>query len=322
MSRILAVKVERLDRTFTPLVAAKRDIRGACRLTTLSPDQETAEIEVYLLDYRRGASSPRSTRRVHRFRVSHTRGSDGQRPVFVLEAKRLRRRIFELRLSRDGRPIDAATVRVPPSRRAALAVPLLLLLAAATAAIVGRCTGGDQSQPAPVAVGNTRNGDRPVDPPRPPAERPPAETPATGTTPQPRSASSPSEDSTPKGNENAPVAETIVRETVRETVYFLPDSVALTSDGRRTLDSFRERLGTGEIITITIEGHTALYGNEAGREMISTGRIRSVVEYLDLPEDLSVERRAYGATRPVSRAAEEQQLNRRAEIIATYRRGE
>jgi outer membrane protein OmpA-like peptidoglycan-associated protein len=94
----------------------------------------------------------------------------------------------------------------------------------------------------------------------------------------------------------------------------------LTSEGRRVLDSLSEELSSGEIITITVEGHTALYGNEAGREMISTGRVRSVLEYLDLPDGVPVERRAYGATRPVSRAAEEQQLNRRAEIIVTYRR--
>ncbi|MFW5643104.1 MAG: OmpA family protein [Alkalispirochaeta sp.] len=353
MSRNLAVKVEGLERAYSRLLSVERDLHGACRLTTLSPDQDTAEIEVYLLHYRRGEEFPRSTRRVHRFRISHTRGSDGRRPVFVLEAKRLRRRVYELRLSRDGRSIDAATIHIPRSRRGLFVIPLLLLLVAGSVALVGRCTGGERS--AVASSGSEEETGRSI---RRDTTRPEAETPRTDSTP-PRSTSpqsttadegapvpensplsqelpdrtgqSAAPDDTPSSAsidqnrsiaDTAPPDEVIVPATENQTVYFRPDSVSLTPEGRRVLNSLRERLTGREVETIIVEGHTALYGNEAGREMISTGRVRSVVEYLNLPAGMSIDRKAYGASRPVTRATEEQQLNRRAEIIVTYRRDE
>ncbi|MFW5795783.1 MAG: OmpA family protein [Alkalispirochaeta sp.] len=351
MSRNLAVKVEGLERAYSRLLSVERDLHGACRLTTLSPDQDTAEIEVYLLHYRRGEEFPRSTRRVHRFRISHTRGSDGRRPVFVLEAKRLRRRVYELRLSRDGRSIDAATIHIPRSRRGLFVIPLLLLLVAGSVALVGRCTGGERS--AVASSGSEEDTGRSIrrDTTRPEAEAPDTDsTPPRSTSPQsttadegapapenpalsqePPERTGRSADDTPSSSsidqngsiaDTAPPDEVIVPATENETVYFRPDSVSLTPEGRRVLDSLRERLTGWEAETITLEGHTALYGNEAGREMISTGRVRSVLEYLNLPAGMSIDRRAYGATRPVTRATEEQQLNRRVEIIVTYRRDE
>ncbi|MFP4153295.1 MAG: OmpA family protein [Alkalispirochaeta sp.] len=352
MSRNLAVKVEGLERAYSRLLSVERDLHGACRLTTLSPDQDTAEIEVYLLHYRRGEEFPRSTRRVHRFRISHTRGSDGRRPVFVLEAKRLRRRVYELRLSRDGRSIDAATIHIPRSRRGLFVIPLLLLLVAGSVALVGRCTGGERS--AVASSGSEEDTGRSIrrDTTRPEAEAPDTDsTPPRSTSPQsttadegapapensalsqepPERTGRSAADDTPSSSsidqngsiaDTAPPDEVIVPATENETVYFRPDSVSLTPEGRRVLDSLRERLTGWEAETITLEGHTALYGNEAGREMISTGRVRSVLEYLNLPAGMSIDRRAYGATRPVTRATEEQQLNRRVEIIVTYRRDE
>ena len=79
------------------------------------------------------------------------------------------------------------------------------------------------------------------------------------------------------------------------------------------------------VVSVVVEGHTALFGNEAGREMISVGRIEAVTQYLEsyvaLDEE-TLEARVVGALEPVTTATAQQELNRRAEVSVTFRRDE
>ncbi|MFA7567501.1 MAG: hypothetical protein WCY01_10775, partial [Alkalispirochaeta sp.] len=73
---------------------------------------------------------------------------------------------------------------------------------------------------------------------------------------------------------------------------------------------------------VIVEGHTALFGSEAGREQISSGRIQAVLTYAEnagwSPKEPPI-RRVLGASAPVTRSQDDQHLNRRAEITVTYR---
>ena len=375
MERFLGVKVQRARRRYTPIVAARGESSGTGRLTTLSPDQSTAEIDVYLLARRSpGDAHPKEIRHLHRFTLRGVRHDDGSRPLLNVTGERSGRRRFTLTVYRDGRAVDSTTVRLPRSLagRVTLLIAALLIAAAAAFGAV-RYLGGtpDASEPSPVRESETSS-------PAPPQPASPERSVARDSTSQDStsqdstSQDSTSRDSTSRDSTSRDKAttddETVTEsagggeaETTRsenvaedasadlqrpsadrdepvedvppppirreETIYFLPDSVVLTSRAEAELRELAAFLTSPEhdVVDLRVAGHTALYGNEAGREMISVGRVDAVVTYLEKrgwDPTGRLTREALGATQPVPRATDRQHLNRRAEITITYRRDE
>ncbi|MDR1931262.1 MAG: OmpA family protein [Spirochaetales bacterium] len=102
-------------------------------------------------------------------------------------------------------------------------------------------------------------------------------------------------------------------------IQFLADSVQLTENEKLKVRELAGILSRYPNRKILVEGHTALAGNEAGRQQVSEERARAVADFLvdfglRKPEDISV--RGYGAQRPLAdnATAEGQALNRRVEI--------
>ncbi len=70
---------------------------------------------------------------------------------------------------------------------------------------------------------------------------------------------------------------------------------------------------------VMVEGHSAPFGSEAGREEISRGRAERVAEYLAThgwPSSIPLDVVWRGAEQPVTLDPESQYLNRRVEITA------
>jgi outer membrane protein OmpA-like peptidoglycan-associated protein len=112
------------------------------------------------------------------------------------------------------------------------------------------------------------------------------------------------------------------------TVYFRPDDPRLTAQTRTALNelipTLREYLEQsraddpdGATVSLSIFGHCAIAGTEAGRLELSRRRAGNVWRYLQdggvpQPTDLTVE--GFGARRPVTTDLDRQDLNRRVEI--------
>ena len=100
-------------------------------------------------------------------------------------------------------------------------------------------------------------------------------------------------------------------------VYFEAESAMLTASARAELDRVATYLSEWPDTRVSISGHTALYGNEQGREALSVARAQNVVDYLRergwQPIETPRVRGLAGST-PVSTVRTEQQLNRRVEI--------
>jgi outer membrane protein OmpA-like peptidoglycan-associated protein len=100
-------------------------------------------------------------------------------------------------------------------------------------------------------------------------------------------------------------------------VYFEPNRTRLTDGARRELDELASVLRANPEVTVSIIGHTALYGTEEGRMEISQGRAQGVASYLrsrgwEPAGEPSIQ--WVGSQDPVTRDRDEQHLNRRVEI--------
>lgn len=341
MPRFLGVKLQRARRPYSRLVNVGDAKEGVSRVTTLSPRQERAEIEVYLLSTpRRSSLPPREVALLHRFSVPGTRRDDETRPILLVRARRVHGRRYELVVTADGRRIDAQTVTVPRRRGALIAgvAGVVAIIGLASLLMIGLFAPRDGGPTAPVATQTEANrapaaaqtestesaeptesaaaAESSDDPEPPPNREPISESEGPAAT-----GSAESTDSQEAVEvEAATEVEAALPETRRETVYFFPDSVALTRSGRGTLDELLTFLADHDVEEIVVEGHTALFGNEAGRAMISTGRIDAVRAYLrtnGVSPNTPIRERPRGAEAPVTRADDQQHLNRRAEIIVT-----
>ncbi len=332
MERFLGVKVQRVARKYTEVLLVGRDRTGESRLTTLTPQQELAEIDLYLLQRKRKDGDVQEVRRLHHFAVRNTRKADGTRPLLSLKANKTGWRRYDVELSKDGKKVDQTTVRVPIRIAPLLSVVTLALVLAAVLLALFTCEPGRSSrqltqpeQPAETSRLATETPGR--DTTSPPPETPDGDTPS-GAPETPSSGSLPA---TPDPAAAAPAPRDEAVQSVPEeitrtfTVYFHPDSNRPMEESRNVLDEIASILANeaNKIERVVLEGHTALYGNEAGRERISSGRIEAVEAHAQdagwNPEE-QAERWIRGASAPVTRSMEEQHLNRRAEVTITYRR--
>ena len=111
-------------------------------------------------------------------------------------------------------------------------------------------------------------------------------------------------------------------EPERRGVLFLPDSPELTDLAKERLNRIPLREDGGILTLLQIRGHCALWGTEAGRQKLSVERAEAVAGYLAdrgaiiLPETII---EGLGATEPLTRDPDNQEVNRRVEILLTYR---
>jgi outer membrane protein OmpA-like peptidoglycan-associated protein len=326
MERFLGVKVERVARKYTEVLRIGRDRTGESRLTTLSPGQDVAEIDLFLLQRKHRDGTIGEVKRLHHFTVRNTRKPDGTRPLLSLNARKKGPRTYAVELSKDGVMVEEARVRIPIRMRTILSAVGLVMVLAAVLLAVFTCEPGSiedtpqreeaSSESAPIREEESPPQPRLSEQPRQPEQSTtgPAETPE-----EPAAATSPPPEE--------PIR-SVPREITRSfTVYFHPDSSRPREGSPAVLDEIAAIMTDNDntIESVVIEGHTALFGNEAGRERISSGRIDVVEAHLRdagwVPED-PPERRVLGASAPRTRSMEDQDLNRRAEVTITYRRDE
>ena len=108
----------------------------------------------------------------------------------------------------------------------------------------------------------------------------------------------------------------------RQGVLFLPDSPELTALARERLNRIPLREEGKTLTLLQVRGHCALWGTEAGRQKLSVERAEAVAGYLAgrgariLPETII---EGLGATEPLTRDPDNQEINRRVELVLTYR---
>ncbi len=104
----------------------------------------------------------------------------------------------------------------------------------------------------------------------------------------------------------------------RETVYFLPESSVLLEPAKTALRQIYDRVAGTDAFITAIEGHCALFDTEESREWLSEERAENVYAYLrqlGAPFSAPPEVRGVGGRKPVTRALDKQELNRRVEIL-------
>ena len=114
-----------------------------------------------------------------------------------------------------------------------------------------------------------------------------------------------------------PAPPEVPAETIRRTVYFEPESAALTEESRGVLLQVLNLLTRYEDAKVEIIGHCALYPTVIERKTLSVERAEQVYSFLvthgwtpEVPPDI----RGVGGDRPVTTAEHQQHLNRRVEI--------
>jgi outer membrane protein OmpA-like peptidoglycan-associated protein len=101
-------------------------------------------------------------------------------------------------------------------------------------------------------------------------------------------------------------------------IQFRPDSVELLPEEKVKIEEVGRILQRISYRKILVAGHTALAGNEEGRQAVSHERARAVADYLITlgvrrPDEITIE--GYGASQPLApHGSPEQAQNRRVEI--------
>ncbi len=257
-------------------------------LTTIEAGQQRAVVRIFLI---RGDERRLLT-------TFDLRGlpAGEHRPLITLTAQRLRGRRMAFRIYLDRQPRGEQLARLPAERRAVLValLPLLVLALIAGGYFFVRTGLIGPAPPAPIETARDELAAPAPEEPEPEPE--------------------------PEEVEPAVLAE---REA---TVYFTPDSPAITPETRRSLEELAAELNAeleagAEIRAVTLHGHTAIAGPERGRQRLSeqrAERVYAALLELGLPpgeaelEELQIS--GFGSSRPVTRDPEEQQRNRRVEI--------
>ncbi|WP_455382725.1 OmpA family protein [Salinispira pacifica] len=296
MAPILEIAIE--EHRYVPFEVPESGETVVVHLTTLEPGQRRAIIEVF-------RSWGAERREAARFDLQELpRGA--RRPRIDLEAARSGGVVL-LRVLVDGRDAGTRRIRLYRNRAALLTVAVLLLVLILTAGILLLLR---PWRPAPSSSSGTAQG-RAAEAAAPPPQTPPAES-----TPQEAQGGA-AEPST-----GAPAAASTAPLHRSWTIYFRPDDISLTAEATAALAPVVQALEDARVTELSIIGHCAPAGTEAGRVSISVGRAAAVADYLrshgvDIPADANVE--GVGAADPVTTDPERQDLNRRAVITVTYR---
>ncbi len=295
--------------------------RGATRrtipLTTLEDNQRRALVRVFLVQ------SERKTL-LKEFDLRNLEPGHAGDTRFLLACDYDGKRTLKINLTADGRPAGNAVIDLRKylqrKRRIAAFTIVLVLLAVLLALLLIRGCATDR-EPGPVPGPPPP---APVDEPAPvPPEPEPAPAPAlpeSGETVEaaPVTPAPPETAPAPAPAPTDPPTETIVPVEREVSIYFRPDDPRLTQEGLVRLRELAAEIASWQDRSVTIHGHCALSGTEAGRIELSRQRALNsaavLLEAAALSEDnLTIE--WFGASRLVTSDPDRQELNRRVEIF-------
>lgn len=318
------------------LCSLNEGARGRLDLTTIEPYQHRAEVQLFFVSGTRRQAA-------HTFRLQQT-GDPVRKPRIVLSAEC--RAELDLRLDVNGALVSHAALAVPRpfvgvgTGRLALIATLVAILAlgvlgllrisrptdeagleraAQTERNVAESPASQQqaTPPEPPQPEPARSQPAPEPPqPEPSAPTPAAASPSNAGGATPGTAVPPTSEVPPAARSSleAPPVPAAAATLPTTTVYFEADSAAIVPATAAALVELRPDLD-GRRGTVIITGHTAIYGNEAGRVELSRVRAEAVLEVLSpLPDGLTAELVAMGGQRPVVEDERGQWRNRRVEL--------
>lgn len=147
-----------------------------------------------------------------------------------------------------------------------------------------------------------------------------------GAAPASEAGSSPGTDPGEASSDTTPAADIIAEEppeplyldAKRElVVYFGPNQDSLSREAEQQLRTLAGELRSWRNLSITIEGHCALFGTEEGREELSLDRAEagaSLLRKILGPGEADISLSGRAGQQPVTRDRERQELNRRIEL--------
>ncbi len=329
MDSQLYVQIE--NKSLIPFFDLEKDVSRSLTLTTIKDYQRKAVVTIY------SRNADGSNHKLKQFSLDPIPPAPAGEPKIGLKARKSGKRAADLTLTLNRKYMAGGTVKVPGTFpwKAILLVLLLLLLfggavwgimqlftsAAAPDATSREKAGVTQTERVAEAPGEVKEvkqeetRQEPVTQKTQPAPLPspsqaqesPEKTPAPKqpeiTTPPPVPAAVP---------EPEPL---IPAQPLKKIIYFTPDSAYLTAEARNQLDTIIPELKKYPDAGMEISGHCAPHGTEKGRQELSSMRAEAVAAYLR-QHGLKVDRvSGLGARFPATRDLEQQNLNRRVEIL-------
>lgn len=333
MKRYLAIRVERPRRGFATILRLRKQGTGHRGFTPLSPKQDSADVRFYQIDQKRRRQRAKPLQTV---RIDDLKRSIRGRDTLTIQARYDGARTVAVEITEGGSLRERVTLSVErePSRPWWLLIAIVLfaiLLGFGLRAWMHRYGDTVETEVAEVAVPAREPIDRDSDG-RDIGETDVRESDAMETESAPNDSSrnespgdggsggespaTPSVDNATDETEGTGRPDSAIVESYA-TIYFLPNSVELTEAARLEIVSLARQLPVESGSSVSIVGHAAPYGSEAGRSDISRGRALTVYEALRSGGwQPSVEPRLEwrGASQPVTIDRGRQNLNRRVEI--------
>ena len=311
-----SIQVEIEHRRYVEIVPARREAHGRLYITTMEPGQHRALIKLFV--ERRSRRMPLQTIDVRDLPADPERRVPMQLTARILPGGRMRVRLYV-----EGELFVERLVPVGhllgPSRGLLAAAVLLALLAIGTVVWMLRATLRPADEP---PARPSVEAEEPADPVVDAEDPPDVDEIADPDTEDPPDVDEVTE---PDAEEPADVDEIAGSDLTDETaitpevhtVRFNPESAVLRSAVRVELVAVARRLSQHER-PVRLDGHTAIAGTAEGRLVLSRRRAEAVRDFLvgeGVETQRFVELRALGASKPLTRDPDQQQRNRRVEIV-------
>jgi outer membrane protein OmpA-like peptidoglycan-associated protein len=277
------------------------------KLTTITEHQSTAIIHIYI-------KTPENKKLLCTETINGITSRQGAPPAIDVLTK-ISRNHLHYRISLNGRIFTENQRKIGNNRQWLPFVIILLFVAAAAAALLFIFLPGRSGRPPDDSQNRQTQEIKEVQPPPSPPEQK-----KDAIIAEPIAEKEP-EAPTPV-LENEPVVSWYESEIFdKYSVFFSPDSAALTNTALSNLSTFISSLPAGDdfeegFFELAVRGHCAKYGTEEGREDLSRERALNVTNFLrnkwGIEADYTTS--GAGASEPVSLAQDEQHLNRRVDI--------
>ncbi len=312
MDSQLYVQIE--NKSLIPFFDLAKDVSRSLTLTTIKDYQRKAIVTIY------SRNPDGSNRKLRQFSLDPIPPAPAGEPKIGLRTRKSGARTAELTLSLNRKFIAGGSVKLPgvfPWKPVLLILLLILLLTGAGWGIMRLAA----SAGTPAAATGQVSKEPATPTPKAAPAASPAPAPAPEITPAPTAISSP-ESGGAKAVQVAPEPvpppeprPLVPPSAVKKTIYFTPDSAVLTADARRILSTLIPELKKYPDTGIEISGHCAPHGTEQGRQELSLMRAEAVASYLK-QNGLTVDKvSGLGARFPATNDLEQQNLNRRVEIL-------
>ena len=304
------------------LLQLQRKAEADVPVTTIAENQRRARIELTVYDGTR-------RERLSVVELTSLPQNLNRRARITIHARVTRGRAVELNVEVEGRILESRRISVSPwlpRRTGVWLVPALAV--AVVVAVVGLAL----LRPS-AGTGNAslREEDRPREEAQRDAVTPGEQMESADADGEPGGSGGESASSSDSSAEAAPEAAARADEQAADvsqkwTVYFRPNDPRLTTETQAALDALiptlRRRINSDQTeaqsVSLRINGHCAIAGSEAGRLELSRQRAENVWAYLEdqgVPEAEELTVRGFGAWQTLTRDPDNQDANRRVEIL-------